>query len=157
MDFKDILEQWEQSPEGQKAADKSRFSHIMREKEEGSRQAVPPGTNGVYHTGHSSLGHLKAMHPQDCLDLHGVTAEEAIRMVDEFISQSLAKQLVKIQIVHGRGLHSPDGRPVLKQVVMETLRRSPYVRSTATPPPAEGGTGSVWVILQRGKSEPMRR
>jgi DNA-nicking Smr family endonuclease len=36
-------------------------------------------------------------------------------------------------------------------VVQDVLKQSPLVRSYGNPPPAEGGTGAVWVILQRGR------
>ncbi len=157
MDFKDILEQWESSPEGQKAAEDGRFSHVLKEKEAGSRISAPPGTHTVYHSGHASLVQLKNLRPQAELDLHGVTAEEAQRMVEDFLRESLNRKLVKVRIVHGRGLHSPDGRSVLKDVVLRTLKASPYVRATGTPAPVDGGSGAVWVILQRGKAEPVAR
>ncbi|HLW21683.1 MAG TPA: Smr/MutS family protein, partial [Sphaerochaetaceae bacterium] len=86
------------------------------------------------------------------LDLHGVFGDEARRLVHQFLSDSVDKRLQKVRIVHGRGLHSREGRAVLRTVVEEELRTSPLVRTYGTPPPAEGGTGAVWVILQRGRN-----
>lgn len=149
MDFEDILKQWEETEEGRKAAENSRFSHILKEKEDGLRQSESQSPGG-YKSGKASLGHLKSMRPQAELDLHGVTGAEARRMVEEFLDQSVRGRLMKVRIVHGRGLHSPQGKAVLKGVVTEVLRASPLVRAYGNPPPAEGGTGAVWVVLQRG-------
>ncbi|MEA5030556.1 MAG: Smr/MutS family protein [Sphaerochaeta sp.] len=154
MDFKDILEQWESTPDGKKAADDSRFSHMVREKEEGLKQSGHRDRTGSYRTGRASLGPLKSMRPQAELDLHGVTGNEARVLVNDFLSESVGNHLQKVRIVHGRGLHSPDGKAVLKDVVAEVLESSPYVRAYGNPPPGEGGTGAVWIILQRGKTEP---
>ncbi|MFA7643570.1 MAG: Smr/MutS family protein [Sphaerochaetaceae bacterium] len=149
MDFQDILEQWEKSQEGRKAADDSRFSHIMREKDAGLHQSEHRKGSG-YKTGKASLGPLKSMRAQDELDLHGHTGAEAKELVSAFLAESVTKRLQKVRIVHGRGLHSPDGKAVLKDVVDEVLRSSPYVRAYGKTPPSEGGSGAVWVILQRG-------
>ncbi len=150
MDFKDILEQWEASPEGKKAAGNGRFSHILREKEAGLHHGKTHKTRKGYLTGKASLGRLKAMRPQAEIDLHGLTGEEARIMVLEFLQESINQRLQKVGIVHGRGLHSIDGKSVLRDVVREVLQKSPYVRSYENPPPVEGGSGAVWVILQRG-------
>ena len=157
MDFKDILEQWESSPEGQKAVEKGRFSHVLKEKEDGIREKAHPGARAEFPTGRAALGYFKSLETQDNLDLHGRTSEEAERLVEEFLKESYKQRLVKVRIVHGRGLHSPDGRAVLKDVVMRILKRSAYVRATGVASPSEGGSGAVWVVLQRGKSEPTSR
>jgi DNA-nicking Smr family endonuclease len=151
MDFKDILEQWEATPEGKKAAEDSRFSRMMKEKEASLRQGeLTPGRFG-YGTGKASLGTLKSKKPQAELDLHGITGDEARKLVSEFLQDSVSKRLQKVRIVHGRGLHSREGRSVLRDVVEELLKNSPLVRAYGNPPPAEGGTGAVWIILQRGR------
>lgn len=150
MDFKDILEQWESSSEGKEAAGNGRFSHILREKEEGLHQKKTHKSRGGYRTGKASMGRLKGMRPQAEIDLHGLTGEEARSMVLDFLQESIDNRLQKVRIVHGRGLHSLDGKAVLKDVVTEVLQNSPYVRAYGNPPPVEGGSGAVWVILQRG-------
>lgn len=144
MDFEDILAQWESTPEGKRAAKDSRLSRMQQESGKTNR------SHG-YRTGKASLGVLKSMRPQAELDLHGVTGNEARELVSLFLKQSVKQQLQKVRIVHGRGLHSPDGKAVLRDVVQDVLKQSPLVRSYGNPPPAEGGTGAVWVILQRGR------
>ena len=151
MDFKDIFEQWESSCEGKKAAENGRFSRILKEKEAGLHREEGHKPRGGYRTGRASVGRLKTMRPQAKIDLHGFTGEEARLMVADFLQASVNRCLQKVQIVHGRGLHSPDGKAIVKDAVLEVLQNSPYVRLYGNSPPAEGGSGAVWVILQRGK------
>ena len=151
MDFKDILEQWESTPEGRKAATEGRFSRMLREKEENLIDTEKLKVHNGYKTGKASLGVLKSMRPQAELDLHGVTGNEARLMVEQFLSDSVAKRLQKVRIVHGRGLHSREGQAVLPELVAEMVKKSPLVRAYGNPPPAEGGSGAIWVILQRGR------
>lgn len=147
MDFKDILEQWESTAEGKKAAERGRFSRMISEKERTTESRKHSG----YRTGKASLGTLKSMRAQAELDLHGVTGLEARTLVLEFLASSVDRRLKKVRIVHGRGLHSREGRAVLRDVVEDVLKNSPLVRTYGNPPPAEGGTGAVWVVLQRGR------
>ena len=151
MDFKDILDQWESTPEGRKAASDGRFSRMMREKEDALKQGDRSKEFSGYKTGKASLGTLKSMRPQAELDLHGVTGEEAKVLVHRFLADSVDKRLQKVRIVHGRGLHSREGQSVLRNLVEELVRNSPLVRAYGNPPPVEGGTGAMWVILQRGR------
>ncbi|NLA93283.1 MAG: Smr/MutS family protein [Spirochaetales bacterium] len=149
MDFKEIFEKWEKT----KAAKKSRFSHIIAEKEAGLYRGneVEQKKSG-YLTGRSSLGKLRSMRSQDKLDLHGYTSEEARRAIKQFLEDSVAQRLQKVMIVHGRGLHSIDGKGVIRDVVRDVLDNSPLVRDYGNPRPVEGGSGAVWVILQRGRA-----
>ena len=152
MDFKEIFEQWEKT----KAAKKSRFSHVIAEKEAGlHRENETPQYSG-YLTGRSSLGKLKGMRSQAKLDLHGYTSEEARQIITQFLEDSVAQSLQKVTIVHGRGLHSVDGKGVIKDVVKDVLDNSPLVREYGNPQPVEGGSGAVWVILQRGRTVSVR-
>lgn len=150
MDFKDILEQWESTPEGRKAATDGRFSRMLQEKEENLLRLEKIKTHSGYKTGRASLGVLKSMRPQAELDLHGVTGNEARLLVEQFLRNSVEKRLQKVRIVHGRGLHSREGQAILPDLVAEIVGKSPLVRAYGNPPPAEGGSGAIWVILQRG-------
>ena len=152
MDFKEILEQWETSTEGKKAAGDSRFSHIIKEKEAHYDSLYTKGDvkKGTYKTGKASLGSLKRKADEDVLDLHGYTSTEANELLEEFLRKSVSAGLQKVRIVHGRGLHSQDGIGVLKKVVIGQLKKSKYVRAYGNAPPEMGGSGATWVVLQRG-------
>lgn len=142
MDFKEILERWEQSPEGRKAAESSRFSTSRRD-----RDSLPV-TRG-YTTGKASMGHLKKKPDDDTLDLHGCTREESRVRVRVFLRECIDAGMKKVSIIHGRGLHSEGGQGKLKQVVRSELKASKHVLWYGNAPPDQGGSGSTVVILQR--------
>ncbi|HPU83820.1 MAG TPA: Smr/MutS family protein [Candidatus Latescibacteria bacterium] len=50
------------------------------------------------------------------IDLHGMTAEQAIRYLTEVLPDYRRKGGT-VEIVVGKGLHSPDGKGVLREVV----------------------------------------
>lgn len=86
------------------------------------------------------------------VDLHGATREEAKERVARFILESRRAGRRCVLIVHGRGLHSKDSIPVLKQAVRTWLERGQIARSVlafATARPSDGGAGAVYVLLRR--------
>ncbi|MGM0432877.1 MAG: Smr/MutS family protein [Spirochaetota bacterium] len=96
---------------------------------------------------------LKRMKPQRTLDLHGMTTDQASEQVFEFLSTSVAEGLEKVLLVHGKGYHSDNGVPVLKNVAYECLERSPYAGEHGIPDRTLGGSGAVWVILKSPKEQ----
>ncbi len=149
MDFKDILDMWESSLEGKKAAGDSRFSSFIEEKE-ASYESLYQKNGKRYRTGRSSLGALKKKKDEAVLDLHGHTVEESTLLIEQFLEQCVEQRMLKVRIVHGRGLHSKDGVGVLKELVLGELKKSKYVRAYGAAPPNQGGSGATYVILQRG-------
>jgi DNA-nicking Smr family endonuclease len=86
------------------------------------------------------------------VDLHGATREEARDRVARFILESRRAGRRCVLIVHGRGNHSKDQIPVLKQAVRTWLERGQIARSVlafATARPTDGGAGAVYVLLRR--------
>lgn len=84
------------------------------------------------------------------LDLHGLTSVEATLAIDTLL-QRIGSGGGIIRIVHGKGLHSPDGRGVLARVAVDALLNgihSPRVVAFATSPPQLGGTGALLVLLR---------
>ncbi len=89
---------------------------------------------------------------QGRLDLHGLTQAEAKEAVDHFISASRRAGKRCVLIVHGRGLHSQDQIPVLKErlrVWLSQKRIGNAVLAFASARPQDGGTGAVYVLLRR--------
>ncbi|MDC7226309.1 MAG: Smr/MutS family protein [Spirochaetales bacterium] len=84
---------------------------------------------------------------QKSLDLHGLTAEQAGREVEQFLSESKRRGLKKVLIIHGKGYHS-NGRPVLKKEVIKILERNSIAGEFGTADRKEGGSGAVWVLLK---------
>ena len=89
---------------------------------------------------------------QGRLDLHGMTQAEAKEAVERFLTDSRRAKRRCVLIVHGRGLHSKDQVPVLKEQLKGWLsqkRIGAMVLAFATAKPQDGGTGAVYVLLRR--------
>ncbi len=83
------------------------------------------------------------------LDLHGLSCREAEAALEEFFREAVFRGDHCVLIVHGRGLSSP-GRPVLKELVRDWLRRGPYRRyvlAYTSARPCDGGPGATYVLL----------
>jgi len=85
----------------------------------------------------------------DRIDLHGLTAAAVSASVTQFLEASRHRRHRCICIVHGRGLRSPGGIPVLKARVRECLRSHRSVLAYANAPRSDGGAGAVYVLLRR--------
>lgn len=86
------------------------------------------------------------------VDLHGLTREEARTELESFLARSRQGGKRCVLVVHGRGLHSKDQVPVLKDALkrwMKTARFSDHVLAFATARPHDGGLGAVYVLLRR--------
>ena len=86
---------------------------------------------------------------QDELDLHHADATQAEAMLRRFLKESVQAGLGCVRIVHGKGLHSDSGVPVLKNLVDRVLRQRADVLAFHSAPPAQGGHGAVLVLLSR--------
>ncbi len=86
---------------------------------------------------------------KDCLDLHGLTVEEAEEAVAFFFRESLRKGYKCLKIIHGRGLRSPRG-PVLKGTLIKSLsgRYRKRVIAFVTARQCDGGLGALYVLLR---------
>ncbi|MDQ3495542.1 MAG: Smr/MutS family protein [Pseudomonadota bacterium] len=87
---------------------------------------------------------------QDELDLHHVDARQAEARLRRFLADARAAGLACVRVVHGKGLHSDDSLPVLKNVVDRILRQRADVLAFHSAPAAQGGTGAVLVLLAAG-------
>lgn len=95
-----------------------------------------------------TINELRAMLPEASLDLHGLTSDEAVSKIKEFLKEAEKGKLRKLSIIHGKGLHSKDGVGILKSTVDLLLRESGIVRETYSPKAQFGGSGVLWVILK---------
>ena len=86
---------------------------------------------------------------QDELDLHGLTANEARLMLREFMHDVLLRGRRCVRIVHGKGLRSGPGGPVLKVKLNKWLPQWDQVLAFTTAPARDGGTGALYVLLAR--------
>jgi DNA-nicking Smr family endonuclease len=86
------------------------------------------------------------------VDLHGMTREEAKRTIEAFLRSSRNAGKRCVLVVHGRGLHSKDQLPVLKDALrtwLSTARFARHVLAFATARPSDGGAGAIYVLLRR--------
>lgn len=90
--------------------------------------------------------------PEATVDLHGQRQEKARDSVDRFLLDAHARGLRAVRIVHGRGLNSEDGQPVLKRSLKGWLTRGRATRlilAFCAAAPQDGGAGAVYVLLRR--------
>lgn len=83
------------------------------------------------------------------LDLHGLTVPEAHVEVNALLRRARAHRPRVVRIVHGKGLRSRHGRPVLKPHLDRWLAHAEAVLAFCSAPPHDGGTGAVYVLLRR--------
>jgi DNA-nicking Smr family endonuclease len=85
---------------------------------------------------------------QDEIDLHQMNADAATRSIRAFLDEAQASNRRLVKIIHGKGLRSGPGGPRLKTLTARLLSRHPRVLAFASAPPADGGTGAVYVLLR---------
>jgi DNA-nicking Smr family endonuclease len=88
--------------------------------------------------------------PDETLDLHGKTRQEALMLVENYVHYGALHGLDSLLIVTGKGNRSQAG-PVLKQTVEQWLIKNggKYIAQVREAPPRWGGSGALWVIFRR--------
>ena len=89
---------------------------------------------------------------QGHIDLHGMTREEAKSAADAFLKKARSAGKRCVLVVHGRGIHSKDQVPILKDALkhwLATARFGRHVLAFATARPVDGGAGAIYVLLRR--------
>jgi DNA-nicking Smr family endonuclease len=111
---------------------------------EGARSGLDPRLVSRLRRGEfSTQGHI---------DLHGMIQPDAKVALAEFIIDSVRKGRRAVLVVHGRGLRSPGGQPVLKHAAAQWLSHGTiggYVLAFTSARAYDGGAGAVWVLLRR--------
>jgi DNA-nicking Smr family endonuclease len=80
------------------------------------------------------------------LDLHGYTVTQAIEKVSHFIEEARAQALRHLLIITGKGRQPTH--PTIKTAVYYTLQAIPCVLAFCSAKPADGGAGSLYVLLK---------
>lgn len=75
------------------------------------------------------------------LDLHAMTVDEAIPLVQVYLNDAFMAGLREVRIVHGKGTG------VLRQAVARELKKHPLVKSFRSGGRFEGSTGATVVAL----------
>jgi len=86
---------------------------------------------------------------EDEIDLHGLSAHAAKRVLREFIVESAKHRLGCVRVVHGKGLRSGPVGPVLRGSVQHWLTLWEEVLAFVSARPRDGGSGALYVLLQR--------
>jgi DNA-nicking Smr family endonuclease len=91
---------------------------------------------------------------QDHIDLHGMIQPDAKLALQHFVIKSVGKGIRTVLVVHGRGLGSPGGRPILKHAAAQWLSHGEigaHVHAFATAKAQDGGAGAMYVLLRRDR------
>jgi len=82
------------------------------------------------------------------LDLHGLTATYAERVVEKFLHDCTRRCVRCALIVHGKGSRSDERQPVLKRKVNYWLRLYDEVLAFCSATRRDGGTGALYLLLR---------
>jgi DNA-nicking Smr family endonuclease len=83
------------------------------------------------------------------LDMHGLTVAEAHGALPVFLKECRLRGFRCVRIIHGKGLRSRNGRPVIKGKLDRWLRLREEVIAFCSARSVDGGTGAVYVLLKR--------
>ncbi len=151
MDFDEILSQWENNkiPEATK-------KKIKKKKESLSMSSFldlypPDDTSGKApeekQTIRQKKRNYRRMAPQEVLDLHGFKVVSALVELDDFLKRCKKRHIEKVLIIHGKGLHSPEGDSILRTNIRNELKKLPCIGEIGYPSEREGGAGATWAII----------
>lgn len=132
MDFGEILNQWNAAHGNAATFDKDaqRESLDVRKKMRDSE-------------------FVKKLPPQDTIDLHGLTQDEAWKALNTFVANSRRRGLRKILIIHGKGIHSGQGDGVLGSLVRRFVQEDQRLGASGQADRTQGGSGATWVIVRQ--------
>lgn len=86
----------------------------------------------------------------DRIDLHGLTTDEARAALYGFFQRGRRPYRRAVLVVHGKGIHSPGGRGILRDEMAAWLGAPPLSRQVlcfSTARPEDGGAGALYVLL----------
>ena len=85
---------------------------------------------------------------QDHLDLHGLSSDEARKLLLEFLHEAAQHSLRCVCVIHGKGWQAGGGEGILKTRVRHWLTQCAEVMAFCEAPPNAGGGGAVLVLLK---------
>ena len=138
MSFKDILEKWERGKSPNSMETWLRDNGIYNKDAE-TEYRVP--RNAVQRR------RLRSKKPDDILDIHGLTRDEAWFSLESFFNKAKNSSFEKVLVIHGKGNRS-NGDAVLGRTVREFIEKCPYAGESGHEKAATGGSGATWVLLK---------
>ena len=133
MKFAEILDKWE------KKKQPGLTESFLRENETENDAPV-----------YADKRRLRSKKPDDVLDIHGLTREEAWLALERFFENARNSEFEKLRIIHGKGNHSKEDA-VLKLCVREFIEKCPNAGESGYEKSSGGGTGATWVLLKKRK------
>lgn len=85
------------------------------------------------------------------LDLHGENIDSARTQVAQFLYHCQQRQMRCVRIIHGKGLSSTAGIPILKLKLKNWLAQMSEVLAFAQANPFQGCAGAVLVLIKTAK------
>jgi len=163
MDFGEILNQWEQGDykSGKEGGNTGGASDDFQKQ---ARKTVHPidawlRTNKIIDkdaladpdqdSAAERRRRLRLKKPDDQIDIHGLTRDEAWTALGHFFMNSRDRGLEKVLIIHGKGNHSQD-KAVLKHCVRDFLEQCTFAGESGQG--ETGGSGSTWVLLKQSRN-----
>ena len=121
------------------------MKHIFENLKDVPDEEITPEQTSKTNSRSSTRDLLKR--PDDEIDLHGKTRDEAIRIVQKFVIDCYQKNFRSALIITGKGHHSAEKAPVLKREVKLWLERNgdSYITDFQEAPPRFGGSGAIWL------------
>jgi len=86
------------------------------------------------------------------LDLHGLTRDEARAALAAFLGACLKDGQRCLRLIHGKGLGSPGGEPVLKHLSKSWLAQRDEILAFCQARPFDGGAGALLILLRAGQA-----
>ena len=121
------------------------MKHIFENVNDVPDKEIPSSQTSNKHSRSSTRDSNKK--PDDEIDLHGKTRDEAIKIVQKFVIDCYQKNFRSALIITGKGHHSVEKNPVLKREVKLWLERNgdSYISDFQEAPPRFGGSGAIWL------------
>ena len=110
-----------------------------------------------------SKSNLKTRQKSKYIDLHGYTLEEANKSIQDFINKSYEKNINKLIVVTGKGIHSNNETnpyvskdlSILKYSVPEFIKKNvdlmKKISEIKNAEIEDGGSGAFYIYLKRKK------
>ena len=92
--------------------------------------------------------------PEGHVDLHGLNALQAYTELTRFIKNAYQRNMRTVTVITGRGINSPDGIAVIRNLIQEWLTHDPFKRvvlAFCSAQPRDGGAGALYVLLRKYK------
>ncbi len=92
--------------------------------------------------------------PEGHVDLHGLNALQAYTELIRFIKNAYQRNMRTVTVITGRGINSPDGIAVIRNLIQEWLTHDPFKRvvlAFCSAQPRDGGAGALYVLLRKYK------